>query len=88
MACLRQLESKSMKHRFLLHLLSHNIIVVDISGFGMSATGDPPRVPALRFKARKEAQEFLRAKGADTDALETTFSELKRASVAVLTITK
>ena len=90
--CSQQLEKfEAMKHRFLLHLLSHSVIIVDITGFGTSTEGggaiaSPTKVPAFRFNAQTEAAQFLRARGADTDALDAMFSQLDDASTAVLTI--
>ena len=81
-----------MKHRFLLHSLSHSIVIVDITGFGIStrtetAIASASTVPAFRFSSRREVKEFLQARGADTDALDAMFLQLGSASTAVLTIT-
>ncbi len=45
----------------------------------------PKTVLAFRF-SRKDAEQYLRAVGADADMLERTFAILKRTSVASLAI--
>lgn len=80
-----------MKHRFLLHRLSHTILIVDISEIGVTfeinARGDNTKmVPALRFPVWKEAEQYLRAKGADAEALSITSKGLNKMGVAALTI--
>ena len=80
-----------MKHRFLIHSLSHTILVVDITQFGIeieinTRTGNTKMVPALRFPVWKEAEQYFRANGADSETLEETRTHLSKASVAVMTI--
>jgi hypothetical protein len=81
-----------MKHRFLIHLLSHTVLVVDISQFGVEIessnvrTGNTKMVPALRFPVWKEAEQYLRVNGVDSETLEKTHAQLSKASVAVVTI--
>jgi hypothetical protein len=80
-----------MKHRFLLHSLSHTIVVADISEFGPALEIDPrtggmKRIPALRFTNWKEAEQYFRAKGADGENIDRTHAELHKHSVAVMTI--
>jgi hypothetical protein len=78
-----------MKHRFLIHSLSHTILVVDITQFGIETggrTGNPKMVPALRFSVWKEAEQYFRANGADSETLEEAHTCLSKASVAVMTI--
>jgi hypothetical protein len=81
-----------MKHRFLIHLLSHTVLVVDISQFGVEIessnvrTGNTKMVPALRFPVWKEAEQYLRVNGVDSETLEKTRGQLSKASVAVVTI--
>ncbi len=76
--------------KFLLHFEHHNeCVVVDITKVDPSNT-DPKRrntqtVLAFRF-SRKDAEQYLRAVGADADMLERTFAILKRTSVASLAI--
>jgi hypothetical protein len=80
-----------MKHRFLVHSLSHTILVVDITHFGIQIeTNARPRntkmIPALRFPVWKEAEQYFRANGADSSILEETRRNLDKAGVAVMTI--
>lgn len=80
-----------MKHRFLIHSLSHTILVVDITQFGIeieinSRTGNMKMVPALRFPVWKEAEQYFRAKGADSETLEETHRDLRKTGVTVMTI--
>ena len=80
-----------MKHRFLLHSLNHTVLVVDISEYGMEIeinprTGNTKMVPSLRFTNWKEAERYLRAKGADDETIESTYARFHKASVAVMTI--
>jgi hypothetical protein len=60
--------SYQMKHRFLIHSLSHTILVVDITQFGLqieinARTRNMKMIPALRFPVWKEAEQYFRAKG-------------------------
>ena len=76
-----------MKHRFLLHHLSHTFLIVDISEMGMrTSTNHSKLVPAIRFAAWKDAEQYLRAKGATPDLLEQSSASLKKSGVSVLTI--
>ena len=80
-----------MKHRFLLHSLSHTILVVDISGFGMAIevnprTGNTRMVPALRFINWKETEQYFRANEADDETIEQTQAQLSKHNTAVMTI--
>jgi len=80
-----------MKHRFLIHALSHTILVVDITQFGTEIeinprTGNTKMVPALRFPVWKEAEHYFRANGADLETINQILTQLKKASVAVMTI--
>jgi hypothetical protein len=80
-----------MKHRFLLHSINHTILVVDISEFGMEIevnprTGNTNMVPELRFINWKEAEQYFRAKEADTETIERTHAQLSKNSTAIMTI--
>ena len=78
-----------MKHRFLLHSLSHTILVVDISEVGMAIdpkTGNTQMAPALRFINWNDAAQYFRANGADGETIERTHAQLDKNSVAVITI--
>jgi hypothetical protein len=76
--------------KFLLHFEHHNqCVVVNISNVEGSnrdpKNGNRQTVPAFRF-TREDADQYLRAMGADTDMLETATANLKHSGVAVLTI--
>jgi hypothetical protein len=76
--------------KFLLHFEHHNeCVVVDITKVEPSnidpKRGNTQTVLAFRF-TRKDADQYLRAVGADADMLETAYTALKRSGVAVLTI--
>ena len=43
-------------------------------------------VPALRFPVWKEAEQFLRAKGADSETIENAQTQLGKTGVGVMTI--
>lgn len=80
-----------MKSRFLLHKISHTILMIDISEIGMDAkvnprTGNTKMVPSLRFPVWKEAEQYLRRKGADSEALEVAGAALRKTGLAALTI--
>jgi hypothetical protein len=80
-----------MKHRFLLHSLSHTIVAVDITEIGLPTEiyprdGQRRVVPAVRFQSWNGAAQHLSALGADTKMLEETSVQLQKTSVAVLTI--
>jgi hypothetical protein len=79
-----------MKHRFLIHLLSHTVLIVDISEIGPlrinPRAGNTQMVPALRFVAWREASQYLTAKGANAEALEQTSAQLQKTGQAVLTV--
>ncbi len=80
-----------MKHRFLLHSLSHTFVVVDITEIGLPTEAYPPTgkgqmVPSLRFQSWSDAERYFLTLGGDPEVLQRTCSELKRQSVAVLTI--
>jgi hypothetical protein len=82
----------TMKHRFLIHSLSHTILIVDISQFGIEMESNNVRtentkmVPALRFPVWKEAEQYLLANGADSEMIEKIHTQLGKASVSVMTI--
>jgi len=80
-----------MKHRFLLHSLSHTIVVVDISEIGLPREiypqdGQRQRVSTIRFRNWTDAERYLQRLGADAEALERICAQLEKTSVAVLTI--
>ena len=80
-----------MKHRFLIHSLSHTILVVDITQFGIqieidARTGNMKMIPAFRFPVWKEAEQYFRAKEADDETIERTQAQLSKNSTAVMTI--
>jgi hypothetical protein len=80
-----------MKHRFLLHSLSHTWLIVDITAIGLPneiypEEGKKQTVPALRFQNWTHVERYLRSQGADSDEIECLSVALKRYSVGVLTI--
>jgi hypothetical protein len=80
-----------MKYRFLLHLLSHRIVVINITSFSLPTQIYPPdgerrEVPAIRFQGWKDAERYLEMLGASTEMLKECYAELNKRSVAVLTI--
>jgi len=80
-----------MRHRFLLHSLSHTFVVVDITKMGLPkeiypGAGPEHTVPVARFQSWRDAERYFLALGADAEALERTSVQLKNTSVAVLTI--
>jgi hypothetical protein len=81
-----------MKHRFLLHSLSHTFLVVDITGVLMQAESCPKEgqdqtVPVLRLRSWRDAERHFLRLGADAEALGAATEWLRKAGVAVLTIT-
>jgi hypothetical protein len=80
-----------MRHRFLVHALSHTLLVVDITKTGLPAeiypkTGQNQDVPSIRFNGWKDGQRYFLALGADTEMIEKTFAQIQQTGVAVLTI--
>jgi len=79
-----------MKHRFLLHSLSHRVIAIDITGEGLSSESlersERTTVPILRFRSWEPASDYFRSLGADQVVLEDTAGWLKRCGAASLTI--
>jgi len=80
-----------MKCRFLLHSLSHTVVVVDITDIGLPTEIYPRRgqqrmVPALRFQSWRDAAQYLLALGANNEMLHLASAHLRETSVAVLTI--
>jgi hypothetical protein len=80
-----------MKHRFLLHSISHNFLVVDITRVsdianGSTITGTSNMVPAERFKSWDDLQTHLRSMGAGEETLREALAHLRKCSLAVVTI--
>jgi hypothetical protein len=80
-----------MKHRFLLHSLSHTFVVVDITDLGLPneiypRDGKRQMVPSLRFQSWNDAKRDLTKLGAAPETLEAIHEQLKATGVAVLTI--
>ena len=81
-----------MKHRFLIHSLNHTTLLVDITQIGLPNEIYPPEgklqsVPSLRFQTWRHAEQYLLGLGAAQGPLDATVEKLKKAGVAVLTIT-
>jgi len=79
-----------MKHRFLLHSLSHRILAVDITReglpFGPSTATEPNTVPILRFGSWEHAAAYFRSLGADETSVDNAGTWLQKAGAATLTI--
>ena len=80
-----------MNPSYLLHWMSHRILVVDISGEGVNGLlvgekKEPDAIPILRFGSWDSAAAYFRLMGADEELLEQTHSWLQRTSTATLTI--
>ena len=80
-----------MKHRFLIHSLNHTSLLVDITSVGLPIAilppeGKPQTVPSLRFQTWADAKRYLGGLGATTEDLDRAEVNLKRTSVALLTI--
>jgi hypothetical protein len=80
-----------MTHRFLLHSLNHNILVVDISELWSASenkprTGNTEMAPTLRFGSWEDAERYFRVKGADDETIASASKGLAKSSVAVMTI--
>jgi len=78
-------------NRFLVHSLSHTILVVDVTQCGLAIEENPrtkntKMVPALRFINWKEAEQYFRAKGASGATITATHNALDKNSVAAMTI--
>jgi hypothetical protein len=77
--------------RFLIHSLSHTFLVVDITKIGPPTeicpeAGKEQIVPSLRFQSWKDVERFFLSRGANAEVVVQTSAQLKRTSVAVLTI--
>jgi hypothetical protein len=80
-----------MKHRLLLHSLSHTVVVVDITEIGPPTEiypreGKRQLVPSFRFQSWKDADAYFLQLGADPDLIEKAAASIQKAGVAVLSI--
>lgn len=80
-----------MKHRFLLHSLSHTLVVVDITSFGLPTEiypreGQRQTAPAFRFPSWNDVERCFLALGGDGKAIENAFASIQTVGLAVLTI--
>jgi hypothetical protein len=80
-----------MKHRFLIHWLSHTSLLVDITSIGLPneifpPQGKPQTVPTFRFQAWVDAKRYLGELGATAEDVDRAEVDLKRTSIALLTI--
>jgi lipid A disaccharide synthetase len=80
-----------MKHRFLLHFLSHTVLVVDITAVGAAnesavPAGQEQTVPILRFKSWTDAEQYFLNLEATTEAIASASAWLRKSGTAVLTI--
>jgi hypothetical protein len=82
-----------MKRRFLVYLLSHTFLVVDITDVGLPTEIYPPEgkrqmVPTLRFQSWTDARAYLLASGADDGPVDDTATRMRESGLAVLTIVR
>jgi hypothetical protein len=80
-----------MKHRYLIYLLNHTPLVVDLTSVGLPDEIYPPEgreqdLPSRRFRSWQTARQFLLSNGADPESLGKVEGALRAASLAVLTI--
>jgi hypothetical protein len=79
-----------MKHRFLLHMMSHRILAVDITNVAPpakpSGTYEKETVPLIWFQSWKDAESYFLFAGADQALLEQTRGFIRMTSTAILTI--
>ena len=80
-----------MKHSFLIHSLSHTILLVDITEIGLPAevyppNGRPQLVNSLRFQTWHAGEKYLLGLGASQRSLSAATESLKKEGVAIPTI--
>lgn len=80
-----------VKHRFLLHSLSHTVLAVDVTEVGVPTEiypneGKQQTVPCIRFQAWRDAEQYFLHLGADPGMLQGVSNRLKSTGVAALTI--
>ena len=79
-----------MKHRFLLHMMSHRILAVDITSVApparASGSYEKETVPLIWFRSWEAAESYFLFLGADHALLEQTLVFIKTTSTAILTI--
>jgi hypothetical protein len=79
-----------MKHRFLLHSMSHMTLAIDITHEGLlsgaSGLEEQDKVPILRFGSWAAAASYLISMGADKHLLEQAAVLLERTGTASITI--
>jgi hypothetical protein len=79
-----------MKYRFLIHSLSHATVAVNITGLSANIAGvgvNGNSLPFIQFMSWDRARQHFLELGAGQESVEATEEQLKRTSVAVLTIT-
>ena len=80
-----------MKSRYLIHLLNHGALVIDISTIGLRnriypSDGEQQVLPSRRFQTWRAAQDFLLKSGVPLELLNKINDKLKSSNVAVLTV--
>jgi len=80
-----------MIKRYLIHMLNHTILLIDVTPVGLPAQVFPPEgleqtLVSFRFQTWQTAEQFLRKAGADAELLHATRRTLNATSLAVLTI--
>ena len=79
--------------RFVIHLLNHTYLVIDISAVGLPSTvlprdGEPHSVSSLRFQNWKNAADFLKGRGVRDSLLDSAVTSLRKTSLAIVTGTE
>jgi hypothetical protein len=80
-----------MRHRFLIHSLSHTVLAVDFTSVKSAEERFPPmgeeqKLAAIQFQGWRDAERYFSGLGASEELLAKTSAFLARNSVAVLTI--
>jgi hypothetical protein len=78
-----------MRYRFLLHSLSHTTVAVNITGLSVNIRGvgvNGNSLPFVQFPSWGKAKQHFLELDAGQESLDATELQLKKTSVAVLTI--
>jgi hypothetical protein len=80
-----------VKNRYLIHLINHTALLIDITPIGIPSEVLPPEgeeraLSSARFRSWKFAEQFLLKEGADPKQLRKAEDTLNATSLAVLTI--
>ncbi len=78
-----------MKYRFLLHMLSHTTVAVNITGLSGNIAGDgvnDSSLPFMQFASWDRAKQHFLELGAEQKSLDAKEQQLKTTGAGVLTI--